>query len=285
MSEGPVVAVLSGGGAKAAAHLGALRALAEAGLRLDHIIATSMGAVMGTLVAAGLTPEEALERAVQVRGEDIGSIDPIGLLKGVWSRSLLRPERLRHTLRKVVPVRRFDELKLPLTVTATDLDSGARALFGAAGRDAPLLEVLYASCALPVFFPPGIIAGRRYADGGLRGPLPLEVSLGLQPGLVFAVDAGPGLDEAIPDTRPRYPALVESHDGAIHILMAEATAGALALWRAIAARPPLVYVRPRVERGGTFHVDRLRDYAAEGHRAAARALAERPESVQIRSES
>ena len=68
---------------------------------------------------------------------------------------------------------RFSDLLHPLTVTAVDLDSGQLVRLGAGGEDALLQDALYAACALPLWFPPRIIRGRRLADGGLRGPLPL----------------------------------------------------------------------------------------------------------------
>jgi hypothetical protein len=68
------------------------------------------------------------------------------------------------------------------------------------------------------------------------------------------------------------PALVRAHDDAVAILMASNSQSQLALWRADPARRPLVYVRPRVERDATFRVDRVREYANEGRRAAREAL-------------
>jgi predicted acylesterase/phospholipase RssA len=271
MTPERVTVVLSGGGAKAAAHIGALKSLAAQGLRPTRIVATSMGAVFGATVAAGLTPEQALERALGVRAGDIGRPDPLALLRGVWAPAILKGDRLRHVLEQLVPARRFDQLWVPLTVTATDLESGALVPFGAGGQDAPLLDVLYGACALPVFFPPAIIAGRRYADGGLRAVLPLEMALTPTPDLVVAVDIGPGFDET--GAPAKQPALVAAHDEATRILMAGNTALTVALWRATAGRPPLVYVRPHVERGATFRADLTRRYAEEGERAATEALA------------
>jgi hypothetical protein len=69
------------------------------------------------------------------------------------------------------------------------------------------------------------------------------------------------------------PPIVRAHDDAVGALMANATAAQVALWRADAGRPPLVYVRPRVERCATFRVDRIRQYADDGHRATRDALA------------
>jgi hypothetical protein len=66
--------------------------------------------------------------------------------------------------------------------------------------------------------------------------------------------------------------MVRAHNDALGILMAAYGRAQLALWRADAARPPLLYVRPRVERDATFRVDRLAHYAEEGERATREAL-------------
>src|SRR6185312_10386077 len=86
---------------------------------------------------------------------------------GLWLRSLLKGEPLREAIGELFPARRFEELTIPLTVTAVDLDSGNLVLFGAAGEPALLLDALWASCALPVFYPPVLLGGRRLVDGGL----------------------------------------------------------------------------------------------------------------------
>ncbi len=277
MSEGPgsaaVVGVLGGGGAKAAAHAGTLRALEEAALIPGRYLGTSMGAVFAAMFAAGLSSREALDRVSRVTERDVVRAEPLALLKGLWTTHLLRPGPFREALARLVPVRRFDELRVPLTVTATDLDSGELVLFGAGGRDVPLLDALYASAALPLFLPPLELDRRRYADGGLRAVLPLEPALRLPAGLVVAVDVGPGFDEPPAPRRRGFPPLVELHDEATGILMAEQTRLALAAWRADPSRPRLLYVRPRIERGATFQVGEVRRYAELGYAAARQALA------------
>ena len=164
-----IVAVLSGGGAKAAAHLGAMRALLAAGIVPSHYVGTSMGAVIASGLAAGLTPDQGADRLLAVRPRDIFAIDRTALIRGLWARALLRPEPFRQTLAGLLPVARFDEMVFPLSVTATDLDSGEELVFGAGGEQVPLLDALCASCALPLFFPPFVIDGRRCADGGAGG--------------------------------------------------------------------------------------------------------------------
>lgn len=275
MTPPRVVVLLSGGGAKSAAHVGALRALAEAGLAPSHYVGTSMGAVIGAAAAAGLDPQAMLARMAGIERRHIAAPSRLAVLGGLYLPALLRPEPFRRTIGALIPAKSFDDLAVPLTVTAVDLDSGELARFGAGGRSVPLADALYASCALPLFFPPGEIEGRRYADGGLRGAVPFEAAESLDADLVVAVDIGPGFDLlAIPAGARTLPRMVQAHADATGILMATVTRTQLALWRARLDRPPLLYVRPRVERDATFAVERLAVYAEEGYRAARDAVEE-----------
>jgi NTE family protein len=263
--------VLSGGGAKTAAHLGACRALREAGFEPAWYVGTSMGAVIAAGLASGVANDELLERMADVGARGIVR-DPLAPVAGLFLRSLLKPAPLRSAIEALVPVRRFADLTVPLTVTAVDLDTGELVLFGAGAQTAPLVDVLCASCALPMYYPPVVIDGRRFGDGGLRCVVPLEPAAELDVELVLAVDVGPGFDLPAPAEVTRLPAMVRAHDDAVGILMAANSESQLALWRADPSRPPLVYVRPRTERNATFRVDRVREYANEGRRATREAL-------------
>ena len=270
-----VTVVLSGGGAKAAAHLGALEVLAQAGIIPTRLVGTSMGAVIGAGLAAGLSIAEVLGRLRAIRRDDVASLERTALLKGVFAHALFRGERLKATLERLLPVTRFGDLKLPLSVTTADLDSGELVLFGAGGLDAPVAEALYASSALPVLYPPAEIGGRRLADGGLRAVLPLEVAARFPADLVVGIDVGPGLDAApVPEGKPA-PALIRAHNDGQFVLMAANTRLALELWRRSPELPPLLYVRPAIRRGETFAIERLGEYVAAGRAAASQALAER----------
>lgn len=280
-----IVAVFSGGGVKAVAHVGALRALIEAGLTPARYVGTSMGAVIGAAVAGGLTPELALERLQRVRQKDITARNPLTLFGGLYLKSLLRPAALRRTIERLLPIHQFDRLVTPLTVTAVDLDSGELVPFGFRGHAAPLIDVLEASCALPVYYPPVVLDGRRLADGGLRAVLPLEAAQGPEVRLVAAIDTGPGFDESGITPGAPLPAVVRAHDDATGILMAANTQAQVALWRADPERPPLLYVRPRVVRGATFRLDLVAHYAEEGYRATREALAERDIGVHALDDS
>src|SRR5947208_1654110 len=93
-------------------------------------------------------------------------------------------------------------------------------VFGAGGRvDVSLHDALYASCALPLYFPPARIDGRRLADGGLRAVLGLEAAARIPADLVLAIHVGPGFDEPLPRPSTAFPgfppALVRAHGEAV----------------------------------------------------------------------
>jgi len=275
VSPAAITLVLSGGGAKSAAHLGAALALAEAGVTPVRYLATSMGAVIAVALAAQMDPQTLLERLAELGRVGVVK-DPLAFVSGLFARSLLRPRPFRQAIERLVPIRQFADLAVPVTVTVTHLDTGDLLLFGDGGEDAPLVDVLCATCALPVYYPPVRLGGRRCGDGGLRGPLPLEVAGRFARETVVAVDVGPGFDAAELGAPSGAPPMVRAHDDAVGALMAQATASQLALWRSDAARPPLVYVRPKLERAATFRVDRMRQYASDGYAATREALATRP---------
>jgi len=243
-----------------------------------------MGAVVGAALAAGVPFEEVRRRALSLRRKDIAPFNPLALLKGMFATALLPESALRRTIERLVPTKRFEYLKIPLTVTATDLDSGELVLFGAgdavgtvggvrAQHAAPLHDALYASCALPLYFPPLELNGRRFADGGLRAVLPLDAARAIPADLVVAVDVGPGFDEAfVPSVqRSNVPALVRAHGEAIRIMMAAQVQQAVAAWPK--EGPRLVYVRAVAEREATFAVDRLEQYVEAGYQATKKAIA------------
>ena len=290
-----VVLVLSGGGAKALAHAGAFRALEQADLLPSHIVATSMGAVVGAALCAGMPFDQVRRRAMGIRRRDVAPLDPLALLMGLFARSLFPASALRRAIARIVPKTRFEYLKTPLTVTATDLDSGELLLLGGPerrgseqdrrGRDIELADALYASCALPLYFPPLEADGRRLGDGGLRAVLPLEPAREIvtDADLFVAVDVGPGFDERAgsatngdqpqPPDAPvpaRIPRVVRTHGEAMRIMMAEQTEHALADWPKDG--PRLVYVRAVAEREATFAVDRVQEYVEMGYQATKKAL-------------
>jgi NTE family protein len=130
---------------------------------------------------------------------------------------------------------------------------------------------LYASCALPLYFPPVVIEGRRLADGGLRAVLPLQMAAELRVDLVVAVSVGPGFDEATAQgAQSPVPPLVRAHGEAIRIMMAAQTERAIAEWPRNAAR--LVVVRAVAEREATFAVGQADRFFEAGYQTTKRAM-------------
>src|SRR6059058_1787136 len=247
-----VVAVFGGGGAKSLAHAGAWKALLEvraqhaAPLQVIHIVGTSMGAVMGAALAAGSTYQRILDIALSLEKKDFAALDAWSLAKGVFAGNILKPEPLKRTIARLVPATRFADLQIPLTITATDLDSGELVLFGELGQDAPLVDALYASCALPLYLPPAAIDGRRLAEGGLRAVVAIDVARRIPADMVVAVDVGPGFDEPPAAKKAAIPPLVRAHGEAIRVMMAAQTERTIADWPKDA--PRLVMVRAVAER-------------------------------------
>ena len=282
-----VVLVLSGGGAKAIAHAGAFRALEQADLIPSRIVATSMGAVIGAALASGMPFDQVRRRAMGLRRKDIAPFDPRVLVMGLFSRSLFPASALRRAIERVVPKTSFEYLRIPLTVTAADLDTGELLLLGGRdrsgrdtdrpGRDIELGDALYATCALPLYFPPLETDGRRLADGGLRAVLPLEAARTLEPDadVFIAIDVGPGFDEraandGVPPSRAQIPNVVRVHGEALRVMMADQTQRVIANWPK--EGPRLVYVRAVAEGEATFAVDRVQEYVEMGYQATKKAL-------------
>ncbi len=155
--------VLSGGGARGVAHIGVLRAFAEAGIIPSAISGTSAGALVGAFIAAGYHPEE-LERLL--REEWRLHLTRWRVLRG----ERLTQRRIGEFLQANLPVRTFEELNIPFYVAATDLARGGQRIF----NSGPLIPPLLASSAVPLVFPPVVIDGTPYVDGGLSNNLPID---------------------------------------------------------------------------------------------------------------
>ncbi len=270
MKYARVVVALSGGGAKGAAHIGALKAVEEHGLVPGHYVGTSMGAIIGAMFASGLPYETAVQRITAISRGDVARL-AAGALLGPLGHSILKEEPLRETIAQLVPAQQFDDLAVPLTVTAVDVETSELVLFGAGGKsDVPLHDALYASSALSVYYPPAVIGGRAYVDGGLRAVLPLEPAAALDPDLVIAVYTGAQAVEAQKGGPGRY-GLLAAHDISMRIMMAVQAEEAIARWN---RRIPLVLIRPEVEAHATFNVAHTMQYVESGYRAASKVLAQ-----------
>ena len=133
---------LSGGAARGNAHVGVLRALAEANIRVDCVAGTSAGSIVGGALASGMPLDAIEDFGRKLRWRDIGRVTMSRL--GVQSN-----ERLEQYLRERLPVSRFEELPLPFAAVATDLKTGAAVIMRDRG-DVPF--AIRASCTIPGWY-------------------------------------------------------------------------------------------------------------------------------------
>lgn len=155
--------VLSGGGARGFAHLGFLQALNEEGIYPDVIAGTSAGALAGVLYADGYTPREIL--AMTDTGSRLDFLRPTLPREG-----LLQISGLLKILKTNLRSKTFSDLKIPLYVTATDINN-AKVVYFSEGE---LIDIVIASSSIPVVFPPVRIGEFNYVDGGILDNLPIR---------------------------------------------------------------------------------------------------------------
>ncbi len=170
--------VLSGGGARAFAHIGVLRVLERVGARFDVVAGTSMGAIIGALYAAGRSADEIHEIARGVSWRDVVDISlQAGLIKG---------DKLEAFLAELLPPA-FDDLPVPFAVTTTDIESGEAVLIG----EGDLVRAVRASSSFPGAIEPIQYGGRTLADGGIVNNLPVAAATLLGATRTVASDVTP----------------------------------------------------------------------------------------------
>src|SRR5437762_2946450 len=177
----PVYIALSGGGAHAAAHVGVLHALDQAGVPVAGLAGVSGGALVAGAWAGGGDMEKLVESA--------SKLHPWTWVRG-WGGGLLSGTRLGLMIDEFLPVPRFEALKVPVVVLATDVDTGEPVVF----REGDLRDAVRASCSFPGVFPPMVLGGRRLYDGGISEVIPVRLARELagESGVVLAVDCNSG---------------------------------------------------------------------------------------------
>ncbi|MES9969637.1 MAG: patatin-like phospholipase family protein [Candidatus Thiodiazotropha sp.] len=205
--------VLSGGGARGAAHVGVLKVLEELRIPIDYIAGTSMGAIVGGLYASGMTAEALHQvvteadwggllsdrtpralRSFRRKGDEIGflvdfdvGIDESGLIfpGGLVQGQNLEIELKRHTI-PVISIDDFDSLPIPFRAIATDIVSGEAVVLDSGD----LATAMRASMSAPGIFKPVKNDGRLLVDGGIANNLPIQVVREMGADILIVVDVG-----------------------------------------------------------------------------------------------
>lgn len=186
--------VLGGGGMRGMAHVGVHQALEEHGIRIDEVVATSVGATVGALICGGLENSEIAALVADLSKRDQFRLNLLRLLvRGHRAGAVYRGGPFRASLRQALPVHDFRKLAIPLVCNATSLEAGEPRYFGDRGDlDVPVPDACYASCSLPGVFAPLLIDGDHYVDGGVTDTVPLGTAHRRNPGArILAVDLTP----------------------------------------------------------------------------------------------
>ncbi len=264
--------VLGGGGVKGLTHLGALRVLRDEGFEPAGIIGTSIGALVGACVAAGMDLDQLVERASALERTDVARVQRrAAWVSGFRAEALFRGDTLRRYLAGILPPDGWEALDLRFQANAVELGSGRTEWFGIGARtDVPLLDAVYASAALPVFYPPVRLPGGVYADGGIEFALPVHRAVELGATSVIAID--PGAGERSRPGEVLAGGMLAVHARVFSIMSGRLRRASILNWEG----PPLHYIRPEIEGYGTFDFEHVADFIAEGERAMTEWLEQSP---------
>jgi NTE family protein len=163
----PIALALGAGGARGLAQIGVIEALEARGLQVVSVAGSSSGALVGGIHAAGRLREfrEGMER--MTRGEFLRLLDPV-----IGRPGMIGGQRLIDAMREVVGDPRIEELPIPFTAAAVDMERQRVVWL----RSGPLWVALRASFAIPGVFTPQVVHGRELVDGGLLAPLPITAT-------------------------------------------------------------------------------------------------------------
>ncbi|PHV10133.1 patatin-like phospholipase family protein [Chitinimonas sp. BJB300] len=168
---------LGGGAAKGFAHIGVIKILEAQSLAPVVVAGTSAGSVVGALYASGLNGFALQEQSFSL---DEAQVRDLTITGG----GLVKGEKLQDYVNQLLKNRPIEKLARPFAAVATNLDSGSRAAFTRGNTG----QAVRASCSIPGVFQPVTISGKRYVDGGVVSPVPVDATRALGADIVIAVD-------------------------------------------------------------------------------------------------
>jgi NTE family protein len=275
---------LGSGSSRGWAHIGAVRALEERGVKPDLICGTSIGALVGAVYASGQLDQ--LEDWVT----KLAWTQVVRLMDLTWRGGLIRGQRLFNLFRATFQDREIAELEIPFGAIATELSTGREIWL----RQGKLLDVVRASIATPGLFTPVVLNGSILVDGGLVNPVPVSMCRALGAEIVIAVDLSWGKLGAYrnlgrevaaspeepswfgrlssgwlgtvraKDDEPRIPSIFEVFNTALDIVEQRVARSRLS------GEPADILITPLLPNFGTMEYHRAREAIAEGRTAVER---------------
>lgn len=175
--------VLGSGSARGLAHIGVLKALHKENIYPDIVVGTSIGALIGSIYATGMDPEQISQKFCQLtRRWTLTSFFPRCYISGFIGGGML--ERFLHTFLEDLS---FNDLKFPFLAIATDIETGKEVII----CEGPVKKAVRASMSLPVVFIPVHYNGKILVDGGLVNPLPISIAKERGADIIIACNVTP----------------------------------------------------------------------------------------------
>ena len=178
----PIIGLaLGAGAARGFAHIGVIKALESQGIRPDIVVGSSAGSVIAALLASGASGNDLNRLALNL---DEATIADWGLPFVGRFGGLIKGDALQNMVNREVQNKSIEQMRIPLGIVATDLQSGNGVLF----RSGNTGLAVRASCSVPGVFQPAVISGKEYVDGGLVAPVPANYARQMGATLVIAVN-------------------------------------------------------------------------------------------------
>ena len=178
----PVIGLaLGGGAARGFAHIGVIKALEAQNIYPDLVVGTSAGSVIAALYASGYKANDLQKIALSL---DEAAITDWALPFSGRFGGMIKGDALQSMVNRLVKNQTIENMKLPLGIVGTDLQTGAGVLF----RRGDTGQAVRASCSIPGIFQPTLIGGREYVDGGLVAPVPVQYAKQMGADFVIAVN-------------------------------------------------------------------------------------------------
>src|ERR671918_556266 len=185
-----VAFVLSGGGPLGALQVGAIKAMFERGIVPELVVGTSVGALNAAFIAFDPTAEGSIKLESIWKALAKDDLFPPSRFRAPWTRFLMRGDRIFENsgIRRIILGGlgdvRFEDARIPLAVIGADLETGEERVF----TSGAVIPALLASTALPGVYPPVLIDGRQYIDGGVANNVPVAPALAMGASTVYVLD-------------------------------------------------------------------------------------------------
>jgi len=176
-----IALVLGGGAARGFAHVGVIRALEQERVPIDMIVGTSVGSLIGAIYASDTNSFELEWTAFTLEKDDLFDY---ALFSAITGMGLVKGDKLEAFVKTKIPTANIENLKLPFTAVATDLNRGTRVVLDRGS----VAKAVHASSAIPGVFNPVDHQGRLLVDGGMMDNIPISVAREKGADIVIAVD-------------------------------------------------------------------------------------------------